>query len=464
MENNEKNNQNQKKENNQAQQHIQKKEKQRRLKKEWRVFVFIVIIVASSNIILISLRTIYRLHWYIQDVDRRENGHTFICMMEISELFQHTVRYAGQIKFKGHEDQHKIIEIDENGEVVWELEGLGFPHEVEELPNGHLLIADAYYDRVIEVNYPDKDIVWEWNAREINWEKINPDWGSEHYYNNPINFAFTHINDVDYKLYDNYSACLISIREFNLIVEVNYTAEKTDRENDPDNIIWYYGDYEDKTLLNHQHNPDYLDNGNILIADSGNNRVIEVDYKEKEVVWEYHEGLHWPRDADDLGDGTILITDAQNNRIIKIDKEKKTVLWSHETDLIIPYEADQLDDDVILVGNGHAGTVLEIKSNGAEKVLYGTDFLKITFYINGFLVIGFDSYGIINLYKRERGKTFSALTPREKKKKIALLTGYICLFLAVISIFFIYNHIFTLIIYPIFRPFMGIIELEVIPA
>lgn len=451
MENNEKSGQKRKKKINQTQ---AIKKKIRSLIKKGRVFLILVLIVLSSNVILFSIRAIYKLHWYILDVERRKNGNTFICMMEISELTQHAHRYSEQIEFEGHEYQHKIIEINEKGEVVWELEGLGFPHEVKELPNGHLLIADTYHDRVIEVNYPHKDIIWEWNVRKINWEEVNPEWDNEHYYNNPIDFGFTHLNGIDYKEYENYSACLISIREFSLIVEVNYTAERTDSENDPDNIIWYYGDYKDTDLLNHQHNPDYLDDGNIIIADSGNNRVIELDYKKKEVVWEYKEGLNWPRDADDLNDGRILITDTQNDRIILLDKEKKEILWSHELDILLPYEADLLDDDKILVGNGHGGTVLEINRNGAIKVLYGMGFLKIVSYMNATIIIGFDLYGIMNLYKKNHSKKFSQLTPLKKKGKLAILVGYICLLIVGTSIFFIYNHILTVIIYPMLQSYM----------
>ena len=50
------------------------------------------------------------------------------------------------------------------------------PHEIVELANGHLLIADTGYDRVIEVDYPNKNIVWEWKPELINWTRVNPDW------------------------------------------------------------------------------------------------------------------------------------------------------------------------------------------------------------------------------------------------------------------------------------------------
>ena len=452
MDNKEKQDLDKKEGNNQAHP-IKKGGQKRSIKKKLKLFCLIIIIILSSNIFLIAFRRINKIHWYIADVDRRENGHTFVCMMEMSELLQHPFRNIEQIEFSGHEDQHKVIELDENGKVVWELTGLGFPHEVVELPNGHLLIAEAYYDRVIEVNYPNKDILWEWNVREIDWEVVNPEWDSDHYYSNPKNFMFTHLNDIEYKELDNYSVCLISIREFNLIVEVNYTAERTVSENDPNNIIWYYCDYDNSTLLNHQHNPDYLDNGNLLIADSGNNRIIELDHEEKKIVWEYRQGLSWPRDADDLGDGTILITDTQNNRILKIDKETKSILWSHILDLVLPYESDQLSNGAILVGNGHGGTVLEIQSNGAVKVLFGIDFLKILFSINAIIVIGFDILAVFNFYKRNRKILGIEPSFRKKERKKVKLAIYISIFILGLILIFAYNHLFATLIYPIFSRF-----------
>jgi hypothetical protein len=168
-----------------------------------------------------------------------------------------------------------------------------------------------------------------------------------------------------------------------------------------------------------------------LIADSGNNRVIELDHDEKKVVWEYREGLSWPRDADDLGNGTFLITDTQNNRIIKIDKEKKTILWSYSSNLVLPYEADQLNNGAILVGNGHGGTVLQIQNNMATKVLFGIDFLKILFSINGIIVIGFDVFALLNFYKRNRKIIGIEPTSHKKDRKKIKLAVYISIFLLV---------------------------------
>jgi len=51
------------------------------------------------------------------------------------------------------------------------------------------------------------------------------------------------------------------------------------------------GDYGNHSILQRQHNPDYLSSGNIIIADSENNRIIQVNYTTKNVEWIYQGGL-----------------------------------------------------------------------------------------------------------------------------------------------------------------------------
>ena len=72
---------------------------------------------------------------------------------------------------------------------------------------------------------------------------------------------------------------------------------------------------------NHLNSPSsalWLDNGNILIADQGNNRVIEVNRRHR-IVWRYGDPripgiLNGPAYACRLPDGHTLITDSGNNR------------------------------------------------------------------------------------------------------------------------------------------------------
>jgi len=114
-------------------------------------------------------------------------------------------------------------------------------------------------------------------------------------------------------------------------------------------------------VLDHQHNPQWIDGGiegepgdrsvsedaAVLVADSDNDRVVELHRTadgDWEVAWTVTsvsgQSLHWPRDADRLANGNTLITDTLNKRIVEID-ENGTAVWTYPTDRI-PYEADRV--------------------------------------------------------------------------------------------------------------------------
>ena len=357
-----------------------------------------------SNVTLFSIFIDSNMMPAYLDVDRKSNGNTLICYFSFQEILNYQNRMANHIPVEPNSTDHKIFEVDRNGNKVWEMIGLAQPHEIVELANGHLLIADTGYDRVIEVDYPNKNIVWEWKPELINWTKINSNWGSGHYYDQPLVFDWAHLNDVDFKQRGTWNACLISMRNFDMIVEVNYTAEKNGPSNNPDNIIWYYGDYGNHSLLHRQHNPDYLSNGNIIISDSENNRIIEVNYTTKNVEWIYQGGLNWPRDADEMPDGNILITDSLNNRVIKINKESKEIVWEYKGDLINPYEADLLENGNVLVGNGIGGVVYEINPNGVIVWRYGVSYLKSVVYLNCIISILMGAVFLFFTYTKIRTK------------------------------------------------------------
>ena len=353
------------------------------------------------------------------DADRKTNGNTLVCTTTFAEMFEHIDRADKQQPFPSESDVHKIVEINDKGEEIWEITNLGIPHEVSELPNGHLLVADTSRDRIIEINYPNKDIIWSWEPKQINWTAVNSEWSSEHYYNNPLVYDFTHMNDVEFKQYGSWNACLISIRNFDLVVEVNHTAEKIGPSNNPLNIVWWYGDYGNYSMINKQHNPDYLSNGNIIIADSQNNRIVEVNKTTKTIVWQYDEGLRWPRDADELENNRLLITDCFNNRIIEIDKVSKQILWKYSRNTIIPYEADMLENGNVLISGDYGGKVIEVNRKGQVVWVYGRSVVQSVFYLNATFLSLVCMNGIFyqtsKLYRRE-------VTKKEKIRRITALS------------------------------------------
>jgi hypothetical protein len=241
-----------------------------------------------------------------------------------------------------------------------------FVHEAEMLPNGNIIIADTGGERVIEVNIDDPtDIVWEWdpkNPDHVNWTEfaISVGWSDDalEYVQDmtPPDGDWSHINDVEWingtRFGRNHDSFLISLRNFNVVLEVNYTDTKE--------IIWHYGEPENTDVLFRQHNPDMRENGNVIICDSENRRIVELNYTTKAVVWEFSldfpaGALRWARDCDDLGNGTYLITDSLNGRVLVVDRETQEIIREYGKDFLIqPYESDLtvIDGELkILVGD-----------------------------------------------------------------------------------------------------------------
>jgi len=401
------------------------------LKTRNKIRILLIFVFLIFNLIVIPQLFFNRNLLAPHDVDRKANGNTLICAVSLNEMFTHPSRVDKQIYMPNNSVRNRVLEVNQRGNKIWEFSGLGMPHEVLELPNGNLLVADTTLDRVIEIDYEMKTIIWSWEPSKINWTEVNSKWNSTHYYNNPKTYDWTHINDVEYKDYGTWNACLVSLRNFDLVVEINYTADTTN-QNKADNIVWWYGDYSNHSLLSRQHNPDYLENGNIIIADSENDRIVEINYTTKERVWTSNLELRWPRDADELDNGNLLITDSYNNRIIEINKTTEEILWVFEKDLMIPYEADYLDDGNYLISTEYMGKVIEVNRNGFIIWSYGFPVFKLLFFFYSLIII---LTSIIEIFYKTRNLS----NPSISKKKamlnfiaLGLLITFIVLFLITI--------------------------------
>lgn len=78
------------------------------------------------------------------------------------------------------------------------------------------------------------------------------------------------------------------------------------------------------------------DGKSFLIADTGNNRVIEIEGNR--VVWQYTLALSRPRSATYTPTGNILIADTGNRRVIEINRQGQ-IEWSFMKDMQAPVHA-----------------------------------------------------------------------------------------------------------------------------
>ena len=202
-------------------------------------------------------------------------------------------------------------------------------HDAEPLPGGGVLVADMDRERVLIVR--NGTITWSWNASSRYDAPADPtrtDW--------------LHINDVDRIAEGRY---LVSVRNANQLLVLDREEGVVEVINeDPDGGDRIRGD---PSVIHQQHNPQWLGDGAVLVADSENHRVVEL-HRRADGSWTPAwvltgaggTAFDWPRDADRLADGATMVTDTRNARVVVVDEEGR-LLARHRFDYrTLPYETD----------------------------------------------------------------------------------------------------------------------------
>ena len=152
-------------------------------------------------------------------------------------------------------------------------------------------------------------------------------------------------------------------------------------------IVWQYG----KTgvsgagsdELNNPNSAELLANGHILIADENNNRVIEVS-RSHHIVWSYGSTastqLSGAAFASRLPGGNTLITDSNHNRILIVTHAKK-VVFDYATNtrpgsikVPLPTRAVMLRNGNILISDQFNDQVIEI--NAHKQIVFAQGKIK----------------------------------------------------------------------------------------
>ena len=219
-------------------------------------------------------------------------------------------------------------------------------HDVTLTAEGNLLIANmrntrdgVSHDRVYVYNRTSDRVEWEWQFRD-HYPADTDDGISAG--------DWTHVNDVDVIAPGLY---MLSPRNFDQVIVVNRTTG---------DIVLRLGEDGAHEILDEQHNPQYLQTEAgapaFVVADSENDRVVEytcdqaapdhpVDGDmEPNCDWERTwtvgtEQLSWPRDADRLPNGNTLITDTLNHRVVEVTPQGE-VVWEFYAPWI-PFDAER---------------------------------------------------------------------------------------------------------------------------
>jgi len=129
-----------------------------------------------------------------------------------------------------------------------------------------------------------------------------------------------------------------------------------------------------------------LANGNTLITDAGDeaghgSEIVEVN-RDGEIVWRYGEGLRFAHSAARLPDGRTLIADTTNDRIIEVDADGHIVFTSDEwrdgtgrlsdgSHLHYPNDARPLSADRFLVTDRNNDRVIIVTRDGRLLKVWG---------------------------------------------------------------------------------------------
>jgi hypothetical protein len=190
--------------------------------------------------------------------------------------------------------EKKVVELDEQHKAVWEYgEGLEHPLAAERLPNGNTLIADARQGRVIEVS-PAKKIVWQYQSADLaNMRMRNA-------HRTPA------------------GTTLIAVEAEAKLIEV---------DKDGKSIVWsWQAPEKDKRRL---YMGRRMPNGNTILSLSDPGEIVEVN-PQGEVVRSIggkkpDVQLGWASGFTELPGGNLLISDYTGRRLIEVDAKGKVV-------------------------------------------------------------------------------------------------------------------------------------------
>lgn len=213
----------------------------------------------------------------------------------------------------------RVVELSTDGSVAWSY-AIGTPTDAQRLDNGNTLIASAGEGRVLELT-PQGDVTWEYPGEAI-YGVLRLETGNT----------------------------LITIQgEPASIVEVDADG----------GVVWQYGAGSPSLLAPSARR---LNDGHTLIADNsgyslGGARVSELNLDD-EVVWTYDRDIYGIYGVDRLDNGNTLINDQSNGRLLEVSPSGERV-WSYGA-LSAPGGFQVLPDDELLIAVFGENRILRI--------------------------------------------------------------------------------------------------------
>lgn len=255
--------------------------------------------------------------------------------------------------------KRRISEIDRDRPEVWTYKDI-VAGSACYLPNGHLLVSDYSANRVVEIDPLASSIVWSssdggdrtrslrgprWASRLMSGNTLVADTGNHRIVelNAQGSIVWSHGESgragcSGHGLFKPHAAVRTG-EDTTIIADTgNHRVIEVDGQG---TIVWQYGNPPNRLGGNQGSGPNQLSepswaqrmpNGHVLIADTGNARVIELDF-EKALVWQYRASavkggtpVKDPWAAVRLSDGNTVVLGRTG--VIEVDGDL-AVVWEH---------------------------------------------------------------------------------------------------------------------------------------
>lgn len=243
-----------------------------------------------------------------------------------------------------------LIELDWQGNTVWEHRDVMMHHDYVRLENGNTIyfawdkLPEETSRQVQGGHHFDEDpeVMWGDLIREItpageiasewySWEHLSFD--EDQICPLESHKEWTHANSLE--VLDN-GDWLISFRLTSTVAIVDH---------DSGEFRWKWG----PDQLSHQHNASMLDNGNILIFDNGCHRkrgpnfsrIIELNPETEEIAWSYFNPTvvafysFMVSGCERLPNGNTLITEGASGRLFEVTQDHE-VVWEYISPWTLP--------------------------------------------------------------------------------------------------------------------------------
>ncbi len=293
-----------------------------------------------------STAILRRTKWELILISAQGSVTDCIDLTTFSKCIPRTVSWTDQdtflIVFLDRSRRLDIVEIDRHGRLLWYLPSradyLGVPASVQLLPTNTLLVADAFRHAILELDR-DGNIVWQFGKAGNPSKNLDRVSGAT---------CARALADGRRLITDTRNHRL-------LLLGVDGASSE---------VVSSEGTLTDPTYA------DVNSDGNFLICDSGNARVIELDNQQR-IVWQYGSPIRarrlysFPRSVEVTGPGEYLIADTANDRIVRAaDGGHHEQIACAEAGLFWPRCVRLLPSGSLLIADGRRGRIIEVSPHG----------------------------------------------------------------------------------------------------